>query len=73
MRGARKRRSWIFFGVITRQAIRRGTFDSVRDLVTKIRQFIDGWNDRCEPFVWTKDADTILAKIDRKSSSETRH
>jgi len=37
------------------------------------RQFIDGWNDRCEPFVWTKDADTILAKIDRKSSSETRH
>jgi hypothetical protein len=28
---------------------------------------------RCEPFVWTKDADTILAKIDRKASSETEH
>ena len=63
----------IFFGVITRQAIRRGTFDSVRELVTKIRRFIEGWNERCEPFVWTKDAGAILAKIDRKASSETGH
>jgi hypothetical protein len=23
--------------------------------------FIDGWNDRCEPFLWTKAADEILA------------
>ncbi len=56
----------IFFGIITRQAIRRGTFDSVRDLKGAIRAFIDGWNDRCEPFIWTKDADTILAKAKRK-------
>jgi hypothetical protein len=27
---------------------------SVRDLTTKIRGFIDGWNDRCYPFVWTR-------------------
>ena len=52
----------LFFGVITRQAIRRGSFDSVRELIDAIRRFIDGWNERCEPFVWTKDADTILAK-----------
>ena len=63
----------IFFGIITRQAIRRGTFDSVRDLMAKIRQFIDGWNERCEPFTWTKDAGTILEKIDRKASSGTGH
>ena len=56
----------IFFGIITRQAIRPGTFHSVRDLKSAIRAFIDGWNDRCEPFVWTKDADTILAKAKRK-------
>jgi transposase len=56
----------IFFGIITRQAIRRGTFDSVRDLKAAISTFIAGWNDRCEPFIWTKDADTILAKIKRK-------
>ena len=23
----------------------------------KIRAFINGWNDRCQPFVWTKTAD----------------
>ncbi len=63
----------IFFGIITRQAIRRGTFGSVRDLITAIRAFIDGWNDRCQPFVWTKDADTILTKAKRKPTSDTRH
>jgi hypothetical protein len=50
----------IFFGIITRQAIRRGTFTSVADLKNAIGAFIDGWNDRCHPFVWTKTADQIL-------------
>ena len=63
----------IFFGIITRQAIRRGTFSSVRELIDAITAFIDGWNERCEPFVWTKDADTIIAKAHRKSTSATRH
>ncbi len=63
----------IFFGIITRQAIRRGTFGSVRELIEAITRFIDGWNERCEPFVWTKDADTIIAKAHRKSTSSTRH
>src|SRR5450631_178696 len=63
----------IFFGIITRQAIRRGTFTSVSDLITAIENFIDGWNDRCEPFVWTKTAEEILTKADRKETSATRH
>jgi hypothetical protein len=46
----------VWFGIIERQAIRRGTLGSVRDLTTKIRAFIDGWNDRCHPSVWTKTA-----------------
>ena len=50
----------IFFGIITRQAIRRGTFTSVKDLIAAIETFIDGWNERCEPFVWTKTADQII-------------
>ncbi len=53
----------IFFGIITRQAIRRGTFTSVKDLTTAIGAFIDAYNDRCEPFTWTKDADELLTKI----------
>jgi transposase len=53
----------IFFGIITRQAIRRGTFASVKDLTARIGAFIDAYNDRCSPFTWTKDADELLAKI----------
>ena len=53
----------IFFGIITRQAIRRGTFTSVKDLTARIGAFIDAYNDRCQPFTWTKDADQLLAKI----------
>lgn len=52
----------IFFGIITRQAIRRGSLDSVRELTAAIGRFIDGWNDRCEPFIWTKPADQALAR-----------
>ncbi len=40
----------IFFGIITRQAIRRGTFTSVKDLITAVEAFIDGWNQRAQPF-----------------------
>jgi hypothetical protein len=35
-------------------------FKSVKDLNTKIRAFIEGWNDRSHPFVWTKTAQEIL-------------
>ena len=60
----------IFFGIITRQAIRRGSFTSVTDLIDAIRTFIDGWNDRCHPFTWTKDADTILAKAQQSPNTK---
>ena len=63
----------IFFGIITRQAIRRGTFDFVHELIQAIGAFIEGWNERCQPFTWTKDADTIITKAHRKSTSGTRH
>jgi transposase len=73
--------SWInlvecFFSVITRQAIRRGSFTSVRQLTTAIGAFIDHWNDHPRPFAWTKDADEILASIDRaktKANALTHH
>jgi transposase len=63
----------IFFGIITRQAIRRGTFTSVPDLIGAIRTFIDAYNERCEPFKWTKTADQILAKARRQNTSATPH
>ena len=63
----------VFFGIITRQAIRRGSFDNVKELVTAIRAFIDGWNERCHPFTWTKTADQILPHATRKRDSDARH
>jgi transposase len=63
----------VFFGIITRQAIRRGSFDSVKQLVDAIRAFIDAYNDRCRPFVWTKTPDEILTKAIRKRTSEAGH
>lgn len=63
----------IFFGIITRQAIRRGTHRSVPELITAIETFIDGWNERCEPFIWTKTADELIAKAVRPTTSNSRH
>jgi len=62
--------SWInavenFFSVITRRRIRRGVFTSVANLQEAIRSYIREHNRNPKPFVWTKPADLILAKLDR--------
>lgn len=53
----------IWFGIITRQAIRRGTFASVQVLIRSIRDYITTWNVNPRPFTWTATADEILAKV----------
>ncbi len=58
----------VWFSIIEKQAIHRGTFRSVHELMVKIRAFINGWNDRCQPFVWTKTADQILRKANRPTT-----
>jgi transposase len=65
----------IFFSIITRQAIRRGSHASVADLKSAIDTYIDGWNDRAHPFTWTKAADELLAhsRRPRPETSFTRH
>jgi transposase len=70
--------SWLnlvecWFSIIERQAIHRGSYASVSDLNRRIRAFIDGWNQRAHPFTWTKTADQILAKADRKKTSDAAH
>ncbi len=61
----------IFFGIITGQAIRRGTFRPVKELTAAIGAFIDACNDRRQPFAWTKDADELLTKV--RPSKNQRH
>jgi putative transposase len=60
--------SWInqverWFGLITQQAIRRGSFKSVKDLIAKINRFTQNYNQHCRPFAWTATADSIFQKL----------
>ena len=65
--------SWInqietWFGIITRQAIRRGTFSSVQTLIRRIRDYIDHWNTDPEPFEWTATAE-VTGQVPRGVSA----
>lgn len=72
--------SWLnqverWFGLITQQAIRRGSFRSVADLKRQIEAFVEHYNQHPTPFMWTATADSILAKLERLSKviCETAH
>jgi transposase len=72
--------SWLnqverWFGLISQQAIRRGSFRNVRQLVDKIEEYVAHYNEHKRPFVWTATADSILAKVERicKLINGTRH
>jgi putative transposase len=55
----------IWFNRITQQALRRGTFGSVKELVEKIDHYVQNSNRHAQPFVWTTTADSIFAKVER--------
>ena len=62
--------SWLnqverFFGLLTDRRIRRGIFESVRELESAIRDYLEQHNQNPKPFFWTADADSILKKIAR--------
>jgi transposase len=72
--------SWLnqverWFGLITQQAIRRGSFSSVKELVTKINHFVAHYNAHSRPFLGTATAASILAKVQRLCAciSATQH
>jgi putative transposase len=72
--------SWLnqverWFGLITQKAIRRGSFSSVKELIEKIRQFVEAYDKTKVPFQWTATADSILEKLQRLCSqiSGTAH
>ncbi len=53
----------IWFNIITKQAIRRGTFKSVKQLVNDIDNYIASYNTRAKPFKWTATAESILSRV----------
>ena len=59
--------SWLnlverFFARITNEAIRRGSFSSVRQLQAAIDAYLAEHNKDAKPFVWTASADSIFRK-----------
>jgi transposase len=59
--------SWLnqverFFALITTQAIRRGNFYSVEELIAAIRSYLEAHNTEPKPFTWTSSADRILKR-----------
>lgn len=65
----------LWFRRISQQAIRRGSFRSVKELIGKIDHFVQTHNAKARPFSWTATADSILGKVQRlcERISGTQH
>ena len=62
--------SWLnlverWFRELTDKALRRGSFNSVPDLITAIEEYLDAHNHDPKPFLWTATAESILEKVRR--------
>lgn len=62
--------SWLnlverFFGLLTEQALKRGSHTSVYQLRKAIYEYIEAHHEDCKPFTWTKTADEILESVKR--------
>ena len=62
--------SWLnlverWFAELTEKAIRRGSFLSVPDLQAAIGKFLEAWNLKPKPFIWTAKVEDILQKLER--------
>ncbi len=42
----------LWFSILQRQVLKRGSFDSTRDLGKKILKYIEGYNKESKPFAW---------------------
>ena len=69
--------SWLnlverFFGLLTEQALKRGSFTSIPKLREAILEYVASHNERNKPFRWTNTADQILEKM-RRFGLRTQH
>jgi transposase len=54
-----------FFGLLTEDALKRGSHTSIPQLRDAILAYVDAHNEEAKPFKWTKTADEILEKVRR--------
>lgn len=64
--------SWLnlveaWFSILTRKAVRRGSFETVRALIRHIERYLAEWNTHPTPFVWTKEPAAIIKKALRRN------
>jgi transposase len=62
--------SWLnlverWFRELTDKALRRGSFNSVPELIAAIEEYLNAHNEDPKPFVWTATAESILEKVRR--------
>lgn len=62
--------SWLnmierWFGEITTKRIRRGSFNSVKELIKAIKEYIESNNQKPKVFIWTAKVDSIMRKISK--------
>jgi transposase len=57
----------VWFSILTRKSVRRGSFDTVRALVKHIGRYIERWNNNPHPFVWTKQPADLIKKVERRA------
>ena len=55
-----------FFRDLTDKRIRRGIFRNVQEVIDAIDEYVFRHNDDPKPFIWTKKASDILAKVMRQ-------
>ena len=69
--------SWLnlvegWFHLLTERRLRRGTFNSVDDLIQAIGLWTDHWNVNPNPFIWKKTAEEIIEKVSRGRAALTQ-
>lgn len=70
--------SWLnmverFFRDLTENRLRRGVFRSVLELIDALDAYVDQHNTAPKPFIWTAQANDILAKVIRARSALNVH
>ena len=68
--------SWLnlvegWFAQLTNKRLKHGSFTSVGELTEAIDVWVSHWNDDPKPFIWTKTANEIIAKVKRGRAALT--
>lgn len=63
-----KHASWVnmvelFFSIVTRKVLKRGSFSSRDDLVSKLMRYIVSYNETAKPFAWTYSGQPLKAAV----------